>query len=238
MSAGEVIPERTLEEDYQPGTVDIEDYQPGADDVEEYQLGPELHKLRSADVDRSVASSVILDEMDYVEGPEVFRLDGKRASVSQGPEHRDLYKRTLSELEDKPSDEDILDAFAARIAFGDTDHHLGNYVASDSSIVPIDFEANSRPVTSVSRAERYLKYMKDRSGDAPEIDIDEGTRPYLVSRAQELAESVDLDMVKTRLRTRYDLHRDSIDEEPEDLPDGAQYRIDQVKMTRNLEEHI
>jgi len=226
MDVGEATSKRTREEDYQPGTDEVEDYQPG----------PELHRKMSADVDRSVAASVILDEMDDVGGPEVFRLDGERASVSQGPEYRDLSERTLSELEDKPSDEDILDAYAARIALGDADHFSGNYVASDSSIVPIDFEADSHPVTSLWRAEKYLE---DGSDDAPDVEIDdEDIRPYLVSRVQELAESVDLDMVETRLRTRYDLHRDLMGEEPEGLPSGAQDRIESIEMTRNLEEHI
>jgi hypothetical protein len=171
-----------------------------------------------------------------VEGPEVFRLDGERASVSRGPEYRDLSERTLSELEDKPSDEEILDAYAARIALGDRDHFSGNYVASDSSIVPIDFEQDSHPVSSLCTAERYLKAGSD---DAPDVEIDdEDIRPYLVSRVQELAESVDLDMVETRLRTRYDLHRDLMGEEPEGLPSGAQDRIESIEMTRNLEEHI
>ncbi len=226
MSAGEVTSKRTLEEDYQPGTDEVEDYQPG----------PELHREISADVDRSVAASVILDEMDDVESPEVFRLDGERASVSQGQEYEDVYEIDFSEVEDSLSDDDILDAYAVRVALGDADHFSGNYVASDSSIVPIDFEQDSHPVTSLCTAERYLK---DGSDDAPDVEIDdEEIRPYLVSRVQELAESVDLDMVETRLRTRYDIHRDLMGEEPKGLPSGARDRIESIEMTRNLEEHI
>lgn len=214
-----------------------QDQEYGEDLEEDYEGETVLYRNISSDVDRSVAASVILDEMDDVEGPEVFRLDGARASVSQGQEYEDLHSGGFSNLEEgNVSDKEILDAYAARIVLGNGDHHSGNYVASESSIIPIDLEEKDHPLDPLRRAEKYLE---DGSGNGPDVELDDREiRPYLVSRAQELAESVDLDKVETRLRTRYDLHRDSMDEEPKDLPHGARYRMKQVEMTRNLEEHI
>jgi hypothetical protein len=175
----------------------------------------------------AVAASVILDEMENIYSPELFQMEGGRlASVAAGEGYETLSEGTVPELDDKR----LLEAFAARVVIGDGDHFPDNLLQSKhGSIAPIDFEQVCGPETSVRRGLEILGASRD------DTDIDPlETEQYLISRAEELAWSVDREKVKTRVETRYGCHSKHPDENQ--LPRGAQQRLEFLDKSRSLSE--